>query len=74
MIQTNNYCEQKISIKDGLPVTTKHDKNNHGFGLKSIKYTAEKYHGTLNVELNKNWIELKVIIPHSSDEYAETKK
>ncbi len=63
LIQTNNYCEKKVKIKNGLPVSTKHDRSNHGFGLKSIKYTAEKYHGTMNVGLNKNWFELKVLVP-----------
>lgn len=71
LIQTNNYCEKNIKIKNGLPVSTKHDRANHGFGLKSIKYTAEKYHGSINVGLNKNWFELKVLIPMNMQDGAE---
>ncbi|WP_029233229.1 ATP-binding protein [Butyrivibrio sp. VCB2006] len=63
LIQINNYCENTIEIKNGYPVTTKADKGNHGFGLKSIRYTVEKYHGTLNFNLNDNWFELKMLIP-----------
>ncbi len=63
LIQVNNYCETGIKIKNGYPVTTKADKSNHGFGIKSIKYTVEKYHGTLTYNLNKNWFELKILIP-----------
>ena len=63
LIQINNYCENQIRIKNGYPVSTKADKLNHGFGLKSIRYTVEKYHGTVTFALNKNWFELKILIP-----------
>lgn len=63
IIQVRNYCEQELKFKDGYPITTKSDKKNHGFGLKSIRYTVEKYNGTLKFDLQKNWFELKIIIP-----------
>ena len=63
IIQINNYCENKIKIKNGYPVTTKADKTSHGFGLKSIRYTVDKYHGTVTFNVNKNWFELKILIP-----------
>ncbi len=63
LIQINNYCESQIMLKNGYPVTTKADKESHGFGLKSIRYTVEKYHGTVTFDLNKNWFELKILIP-----------
>jgi hypothetical protein len=63
LIQINNYCENVITMNNGYPVTTKADKGNHGFGLKSIRYTVEKYHGTLNFDLKDNWFELKMLIP-----------
>ncbi len=67
LIQINNYCENTITLKNGYPVTTKADKGNHGFGLKSIRYTVEKYHGTLNFDLNDNWFELKMLIPKGNN-------
>ena len=63
LIQINNYCENKIKLKNGYPVTTKADKESHGFGLKSIRYTVEKYHGTVTFDIKKNWFELKILIP-----------
>lgn len=63
LIQINNYCESTIKMKNGYPETTKADKGNHGFGLKSIRYTVEKYHGSLNFDLKDNWFELKMLIP-----------
>ncbi len=63
IIQINNYCENQIKIKNGYPVTTKADKTSHGFGLKSIRYTVDKYHGNVTFDVNKNWFELKILIP-----------
>ncbi len=63
IIQINNYCENQIKIKNGYPVTTKADKSSHGFGLKSIRYTVDKYHGSVTFDVNKNWFELKILIP-----------
>jgi len=63
IIQINNYCENQIKIKNGYPVTTKADKSSHGFGLKSIRYTVDKYHGNVTFDVNKNWFELKILIP-----------
>lgn len=63
LIQIDNYCENRINIKNGYPVTTKADKDSHGFGLKSIRYTVEKYHGTVTFDVKKNWFELKILIP-----------
>jgi hypothetical protein len=63
MIQVRNYSEQKVKLRNGLPVTTKRDKQNHGYGLKSIRYTIEKYHGNMDIEFDKNWFELNILIP-----------
>lgn len=46
-----------------LPVTTKKDKNYHGFGLRSMKYILEKYDGHLNVMVEDDCFDLKMLIP-----------
>ncbi len=62
-IQVNNYCEQEIQFKDGLPQTTKKDRKNHGYGVKSIRYAVQKYNGSVSCELNHGWFELSIFIP-----------
>lgn len=62
-IQIENYCEQELTITHGYPVTTKTDKQNHGIGLKSIRYSVEKYGGTVSFDVKHNWFELKIMIP-----------
>ncbi len=63
IIKVDNYCETKPEFYGGLPVTTKQDKNNHGYGLKSIRYTAEKYNGTMTVSFEENWFTIKILLP-----------
>lgn len=64
LINISNYFEGKLNIKNGsLPLTTKHDSKNHGFGLKSIGYTVEKYNGSMSVTADNNWFELKILLP-----------
>lgn len=63
LIQVENYCEQVPKLKDGLPVTTKPNAEYHGFGLKSIRYTAEKYNGVMSVHVEDNLFILRVSIP-----------
>ena len=46
-IHVENYCGEAIEFQDGLPLTTKEDKNFHGFGVRSIRYIVEKYKGDL---------------------------
>ena len=47
VISEENYFSGELKIKDGLPITSKENKDNHGFGLKSMRRFAEKYGGTL---------------------------
>ena len=59
----SNYCEEEIAFANGLPLTTKIDIRNHGFGVKSIRKTAEKYDGSAMWTLQDQMLELKVLIP-----------
>ncbi len=63
ILRFENYFEGKLDKKDGFPKTTKKEKESHGYGLKSIQYTVEKYHGAVNISTQDNWFELKILIP-----------
>ena len=64
-IDVSNYLEEEIdlSAQEGLPKTKKADKTNHGYGLKSIKYTVDKYDGTMSIDTKDGWFELHIWIP-----------
>ena len=63
IMKFTNYFEGDLELQDGMPVTTKEKKEYHGFGMKSIRLTAEKYGGTMGFEVQNNWFCLKVLIP-----------
>ena len=63
LMRFENYCQHTPAFEHGLPVTTKGDSDYHGYGLKSIRYTAQKYGGSISVDVKDNWFELDVLIP-----------
>jgi hypothetical protein len=67
LLKFENYYEGKLEFEDGLPLTTKPDTDFHGYGLKSIKSTAQKYGGVVTVNIEQKWFVLKVLIPAQND-------
>ena len=49
-IVVSNSVDEIIDTQKGLSMTSKKDKENHGFGLKNIVTTVEKYHGEYYME------------------------
>lgn len=67
-IHSENYCDTPIKFdSDGLPVTTKEDKLNHGLGVKSISYLANKYNGNATFSWKENIFSANVLIPVEAD-------
>lgn len=62
-ITVTNCFNGTLEMGDGLPQTSKGDKDWHGFGLKSIRMMAEKYGGLLDLRTEDGVFILKVTIP-----------
>lgn len=54
VVGASNYYSSEIKTEDGIIVTSKEDKQCHGFGLKSIRYICEKYGGSMEIETDHN--------------------
>lgn len=63
ILRFENYYEGDLKMKEGSLLTTKREKNFHGYGIKSIRYTVNKYDGAVSIDAKENWFELKVLIP-----------
>lgn len=63
MIQIQNYYEGELEFIDGLPKTTEVDKYFHGYGMKSLRYTAEKYNGTMVVTAENQIFTVNILLP-----------
>lgn len=51
-IHQENVLQGSLHMEGGIPVTTKGETHDHGFGIKSIVATATRYNGdvTINTE------------------------
>lgn len=63
LIMAENYFEGTLEFENGLPKTTKKDKKYHGFGLRSVRILAEKYNGSMVIDVNDGKFALKIVMP-----------
>lgn len=63
MIIINSCTSNNLNMVDGLPKTTKSDKENHGIGLKSIRKLVEKNKGLLKIEIQQNEFQMDIMLP-----------
>lgn len=63
LLRFENYCEEKLQYKEGKLITTKKEKEFHGYGIKSIRYTVDKYDGAVSIDTDNNWFDMKILIP-----------
>ncbi|MDD3252769.1 MAG: ATP-binding protein [Lachnospiraceae bacterium] len=62
-INIMNPIESKLKFEDGIPLSTKIKNGYHGFGLKSIRHTVEKYEGYMKVVTENQIFSLRILIP-----------
>ena len=63
MIHIENCYDGILEMDNGDFITTKKNKEGHGYGIKSIAYTVERYGGVIDAKANDSWFELKILIP-----------
>lgn len=63
LIHCENFYHEPVTMKDGMPVSDKDDLDYHGFGMKSIKFLVEKYHGTLSILADDSIFYVDILIP-----------
>jgi hypothetical protein len=66
-----NQYTHVLEKKQTQLVSTKHDKRNHGYGLKSIELTVKQYGGELDIKTDGGPFTLTVIIPVVKDHSVE---
>ena len=60
-IENRYACVVRFDGKDLL--TTKNNKDYHGYGVKSIRKTVEKYDGTVTIRTEDGWFLLSILFP-----------
>jgi len=63
LIRVENYWPHPVDFVDGLPQSTKADRAKHGFGTSNMRNIAQRYGGSLKIDLSDDWYRLAVLIP-----------
>jgi len=62
-IHVENRFAGEVRFLDGMPLTSKEDRANHGFGTKSMAMVVERHDGTLTMEAQRDLFCLDATIP-----------
>lgn len=63
IVQVVNPILNQIEFEDGLPKTTKVKNGYHGYGIKSMRHTIQRYGGYLTAEVKNGCFYLKMMAP-----------
>ena len=66
-LEISNYCESSIRVENGLPVTTKENRELHGYGVRSMVQAARKYGGTVTFEEKDHFFIVRFLIPETGN-------
>lgn len=67
MLQIVNLMCGEVKFEDGLPLTTKAKNGYHGYGMKSMLHTIQKYEGHLTTEVKNGCFYFNVMLPLERD-------
>ncbi len=67
MIRIENYFEGELRTEGDNFLTTKRNEKYHGYGIKSIRYTANRYDGAVYINTDNNWFDIKIAIPQKNN-------
>lgn len=62
-LNMENHYAHPPRFRDGMPLTTKGDEVNHGFGMRSMRGIVGRYGGTLHVGTDHSVFYLNALIP-----------
>lgn len=66
ILTVRNTFQTRPGLKNGLPATTKADAKNHGYGLRNMRYIAERYNGTLSCRIEEEEFVLCAVLERES--------
>ena len=64
-VNANNWYKNDLEFEGGLPLTTKKDKEFHGFGMQSIRYITEMYGGNMQINADGGIFNLNILFERS---------
>jgi len=71
LVVENGYTVQPV-VRDGIFLTNKRDKTNHGIGMMSLKHISEKYSGATNYSFENDHFKASVMMNGYSTVLSDT--
>ena len=65
IILIENYFQGELKEGPTGLLTIKGDTQYHGYGIKSIRFAVQKYHGVMTTGVEDGWFQLKILLPLS---------
>lgn len=65
VVTVENYCDSELQFREGLPVSGRGE--GHGYGMRSMRLTAERWGGSLSATCEDGLFRLCIIIPLPKD-------
>ena len=62
LLSIENSISQMPVVKKGIFVSTKEDKDSHGWGIQSVKRIAEHYNGEINFQYDEKYFQVNILI------------
>ena len=66
-VHVENPCRREPRFQDGLPVTSKQDRDYHGYGVRSMRYLCEKYGGVITTGWAEEVFSVDMLFPLRPD-------
>lgn len=63
VVSIKNTCTQPLSVKNGIPASTKFCKEEHGYGIKAVQDIVEKYDGAFAMKQDGAFVKVTAVIP-----------
>lgn len=73
VINISNPYTEELTFKNGIPLSTKPENGYHGYGLKSIRHSLERYDGTMYISTRNHTYELKMLLPLPREGHLKSK-
>lgn len=58
-----NSCRESLELKDGIPVTKKEDKKNHGLGSQNMAEASQRSGGSVNWREEEGQVITEIMLP-----------
>lgn len=62
-IHVENHFEGTLELRGGIPLTTKDDKDYHGYGMLSIRRIVGKYDGNFEISTGDQLFQIDIMLP-----------